>query len=363
MSHKGAIYSTHTKFVDIAGLDNISSDMEGCMKDDGQIRDEARRHKVHIARRRVDSLSQFGRLNDGSKFNNLFWIKKASASDVFISSDIASREMTLNSGQDQMIDSITTSQTLAITRPRKIRFNFCSLPAEIREIIYDYTFPRPSTRNNGSVCRKPAFLRALERFASNDLIHEAKIAFYSINSFTYNILGGGFDVMDIELYGLLRNLVLVIPAMNPLTPFPTHLPLLYSSLRHLTLRPYSFVGLHLFIERILPNFEALTCLIVETVGIERKRETSVSEYWRDLLDRMVTGKNGECVKGLLTILEKEVDNDTMLFTWDSFAWVWKDGNANEDADGNLRVVIREIDQSPKREGILSIKKKVSHVRF
>lgn len=105
-----------------------------------------------------------------------------------------------------------TSQVLSINIPRELRFKFSSLPPEVRVMIYEYVLL--SSDNNTDTKRCPAFLRALQLYGSTELYDEATVTFYSINNFTFKILGckkQGFIAAHREIFGFVQCLSLCSP--------------------------------------------------------------------------------------------------------------------------------------------------------
>ncbi|KAF7881490.1 hypothetical protein EAF00_011859 [Botryotinia globosa] len=325
--HQTGVFSTHTRF-----LDNGDSTTEN----------EAHQPQVQITRRPVEALSRFGHLDQVSKFNNL-WTKKAWSSEL----------LTLRDGQE--ISDISTSRIHITEKMRKTKFKFNALPVEIRKMIYEYTLLRPLKTKKKSTSKVPVFLRALKIYGAQSLYNEAKTTFHSINQFTYNIVKT-LESADPEVCGMFRKLLLIIPStFTPLSQIPTQMSLLYSSLRHLTLRKmFSYVkgGFETFLTLSLPKFERLISVKVEceygkflTSSFVQNQDRSIS-----LLNNMITGENGEFVQGIR--MEEEEFSGTAPSTP---TWVWKVENRDSEK-------IRMMD-GIKRETNLVIKHRVSHVKF
>ncbi|KAF7952678.1 hypothetical protein EAE96_005909 [Botrytis aclada] len=326
-NHQKGACSTHTRFLD---------------NDDGPTENEAHQAQVQITRHPVKALSRFGHLNDISKFNNL-WTKKAWTSEL----------LTLRDRQE--IKSIPTSRINITEKTPKIRFDFKGLPLEIREIIYGYTLLRPSEKKKKSASKTPVFLRALKIYGSKGLYIEAKTAFCSINQFTYNITQS-LKFADPEACGMFRKVLLIIPStFTPLSQIPSQMSLLYSSLRHLTLRKmfsYEHCGFEMFLTHSLPKFERLISVKVECDYGPFLNSSFVEnqDRWISLLNKIITGDNGEFVQGI-RIGEEESGGAAPSAP----TWVWKIENRDS---GEATVLV-----GMKREISLVIKPRVSHVKF
>ncbi|KAF7931978.1 uncharacterized protein EAE97_008999 [Botrytis byssoidea] len=324
--HQTVVFSTHTRF-----LDNGDSTTEN----------EAHQPQVQITRRPVETLSRFGHLDQVSRFNNL-WTKKAWSSEL----------LTLRDRQE--ISAISTSRIHVTEKMRKTKFKFNALPVEIREMIYEYTLLRPLKKKNKSTSKAPVFLSALKMYGTQSLYNEAKTTFHSINQFTYNIVKT-IEFADREVCGMFRKLLLIIPStFTPLSQIPTQMSLLYSSLRHLTLRKmfsYEQGGFETFITISLPKFERLICVKVECEYGKFLTSSFVQnqDRWISLLDKMITGENGESVQG---IRMGDKINGTKPSTP---TWVWKVENRDS---GKTRMM-----DGMQREINLVIKHRVSHVKF
>ncbi|TGO50796.1 hypothetical protein BOTNAR_0379g00080 [Botryotinia narcissicola] len=324
--HQTGVFSTHTRF-----LDNGDSTTEN----------ETHQPQVQINRRPVETLSRFGHLDQVSKFNNL-WIKKAWSSQL----------LTLRDRQE--ISAISTSRIYITEKMRKTKFKFNALPVEIREMIYEYTLLRPLKQKKKSTSKAPVFLRALKIYGAQSLYNEAKATFHSINQFTYNIVKT-LQSADPEVCGTFRKLLLIIPStFTPLSQIPTQMSLLYSSLRHLTLRKMFFYeqgGFETFITISLPKFENLISVKVECEYGKFLTSSFVQNQGRciSLLDKMITGENGESVQGIR--MGDEISGTTPSIP----TWVWKVENRDS---GKTRMM-----DGMQREVNLVIKHRVSHVKF
>ncbi|KAF7920979.1 hypothetical protein EAE99_007831 [Botrytis elliptica] len=325
--HQTGVYSTHTRFLD---------------DDDSPTENEAHQPRVQITRCPVEAGNRFGHLNELSKFNNL-WTKKAWTSEL----------LTLRNRQE--IESIPTSRIHITEKTRKTQFKFNALPVEIREMIYEYTLLRPLEKKKKSASKAPVFLRALKIYGAQSLYLEAKTTFHSINQFTYNIVKT-LRFADPEVCWMFRDLLLIIPTtFTPLSQIPTQMSILYSSLRHLTLRnmfSYEHGGFETFLTHSLPKFERLISVKVECEYGKFLTTSFVQnqDRWISLLNKMITGENGEFVQGIQMEEKETSGNAPSAPTW---VWTVENGNSGE---------IRTMD-GMKREITLVIKQRVSHVKF
>ncbi|TGO32151.1 hypothetical protein BHYA_0346g00070 [Botrytis hyacinthi] len=325
--HQTGVFSTHTRFLD---------------NGDSTIENEAHQPQVQITRRPVEALSQFGHLDQTSKFNNL-WTKKAWSSEL----------LTIRDRQE--ISAISTSRIHITEKKRKTQFRFNALPLEIREMIYEYTLLRPLEKKKKSASKAPVFFRALKIYGAQSLYIEAKTTFHSINQFTYNIVKS-LEVANPEVCGMFRKLLLIIPStFTPLSQIPSQISLLYSSLRHLTLRKmfsYEQGGFETFFTLSLPKFERLISVKVQCEYGKLLTSSFVQnqDRWISLLNKMITGENGEFVQGI------RMGGEGISGTTPSTpTWVWKVGNRDS---GETRMM-----DGMKREINLVIKHRVSHVKF
>ncbi|TGO13546.1 hypothetical protein BTUL_0068g00550 [Botrytis tulipae] len=324
--HQTGIFSTHTRFLD---------------NGDSTTGNEAHQPQVQITRRPVEALSRFGHLDQMSKFNNL-WTKKAWSSEL----------LTLRDRQET--SAISSSRIHITEKMRKTKFKFNALPVEIREMIYEYTLLRPLKKKKKSTSRAPVFLRALKIYGAQSLYNEAKTTFHSINQFTYNIVKT-LESADPEVCGTFRKLLLIIPStFTPLSHIPTQMSLVYSSLRHLTLRKmfsYEQGGFETFLTLSLPKFERLISVKVECEYGKFLTSSFVQnqDRWISLLNKMITGENGESVQGIR--MGEEISGTAPSTP----TWVWKVENRDS---GKIRMM-----DGMKREINLVIKHGVSHVKF
>ncbi|KAF7895776.1 uncharacterized protein EAF01_009738 [Botrytis porri] len=325
--HQTSVHSTHTRFL---------------VNHDSSIENEAHQPQVQIARHSVEALSRFGHLNEVSKFNNL-WTKKAWTLEL----------LTLRDCQE--IEPIPTSRIHITEKKRKTQFRFSALPVEVREMIYEYTLLRPFEKKKKSASKTPVFLRTLKIYGAQHLYIEAKITFHSINQFTYNIVRT-LKLADPEVCGMFRKLRLIIPStFNPLSQIPSQMSLLYASLRHLTLRKmfsYEHGGFETFLTHSLPKFERLISLKVECEYGKFFASSFVQnqDRWISLLNKMITGENGELVQGIR--IGKEEPSDTAP---SAPTWVWKVENCDS-GEATMWVGM-------KREVNLVIKHRVAYVKF
>ncbi|TGO47012.1 hypothetical protein BCON_0297g00070 [Botryotinia convoluta] len=325
--HQTGVFSTHTRFLD---------------NDDSPTENKAHQPRVQITRLPVEARNRFGHLNIMSKFNNL-WTKKAWTSEL----------LTLRNRQE--IESIPTSRIHITEKTRRTQFKFNALPVEIREMIYEYTLLRPLEKKKKSASKTPVFLRALKIYGAQSLYIEAKTTFHSINQFTYNIVKT-LKFADPEVCGMFRKLLLTIPCtFTPPSPIPSQTSLLYSSLRHLTLRKmfsYEHGGFEMFLTHSLPKFERLISVKFEC-GYGKFLTSSFvqnQDRWISLLNKMITGEDGESVQGI-RMGEKEISGTAPSAP----TWVWKVENCDS-GEAMMRVGM-------KREINLVIKHRVAHVKF
>ncbi|KAF5875520.1 uncharacterized protein Bfra_003973 [Botrytis fragariae] len=264
--------------------------------DDSPTENEAHQPQVQITLRPVEALSRFGHLNEVSRFNTL-WTKKAWTSEL----------LTLRDRQE--LESIPTS------RIHNTKFKFNALPVEIREMMYEYTLLRPLERKKKSASKTPVFLRALKIYGAQHLYIEAKTTFHSINQFTYNIV---------------KTLKFADPEMFS----------------------YEHGGFEIFLTHSLPKFERLINLKVECEYGKFFTSSFVQNHdkWISLLNKMITGENGESVQGI-----RMGEEETSGTTPSTPTWVWKVGN--EDSREPTMLV------GMKRELNLVIKHRVAHVKF
>ncbi|TGO27218.1 hypothetical protein BPAE_0045g00150 [Botrytis paeoniae] len=285
--HQTGVYSTHTRFLD---------------DDDSPTENEAHQSRVQITRCPVEARNRFGHLNEMSKFNNL-WTKKAWTSEL----------LTLQNHQE--IESIPTSRIHITEKTRKTQFKFNALPVEIREMIYEYTLLRPLEKKKKPASKTPVFVRALKIYGAQHLYIEAKTTFNSINQFAYNIV---------------KTLKFADPEMVS----------------------YEHGGFETFLTHSLPKFERLISLKVEceygkffTSSFVQKQDK-----WISLLNKMITGENGEFVQGI-RMREEEISGTTPSTP----TWVWKVENRGS---GETRML-----DGMKRVISLVIKHRVAHVKF
>lgn len=164
---------------------------------------EACPHETGIIARTTNSLIKPG----SNQCSIVSSVRKAPGLELSETSNMSNNQKYSASGQDEVISSKSTLPVIAMTRPR---FKFYALPAEIREMVYDYVLLQ-SSRGIKLSDDVPALLMALKDHGSEYLYDEAKIAYYSINQFKMRI--GEQDVCNVDekVCKLIRNLILNLP--------------------------------------------------------------------------------------------------------------------------------------------------------